>query len=97
MEQGGCPHKLITDLGTENGLMASIHSFFSGCFKQPSLRSISQESEDKGVVVLLQKKQSKLVDKLFEDLKDQGTFDPASELESGCLWFCFAPLPAARY
>ena len=26
--QGGCPQKLITDLGTENGLMASIHSFF---------------------------------------------------------------------
>ena len=26
-QQGGCPQKLITDLGTENGLMASIHSF----------------------------------------------------------------------
>lgn len=26
--QAGCPQKLITDLGTENVLMASIHSYF---------------------------------------------------------------------
>ena len=25
-------------------------------------------------------------------MEHQGTFNPASELESECLWFCFAPL-----
>ena len=27
-ELGGCPRKLNTDLGTENGTMAGIHCFF---------------------------------------------------------------------
>ena len=27
-EHGGCPLELYTDLGTENGIMAGIHSFF---------------------------------------------------------------------
>lgn len=26
-EHGGCPLELYTDLGTENGIMAGIHSF----------------------------------------------------------------------
>ena len=29
-EFGGCPLNLITDLGTENGTAAAIHSFFPG-------------------------------------------------------------------
>ena len=27
-EFGGCPVKLVTDLGTENGLAASVHTYF---------------------------------------------------------------------
>ena len=27
-DQGGCPRQLYSNLGTENGLMAGIHSFF---------------------------------------------------------------------
>ena len=63
-QKGECPQKLITDLGTENGLMASIHSFF---FFRDDLNS--QESANRSVVVLLQKKQNELVDKLFQRLR----------------------------
>lgn len=45
------------------------------------------------MVVLLQKRsRTNWWINFFKDLEDQGTFNPASELESECLWFCFAPL-----
>ena len=32
-EHGGCPLELYTDLGTENGIMAGIHSFLTAASK----------------------------------------------------------------
>ena len=90
--QGECPQKLITDLGTENGLMASIHSFFRDDLSShryvPSPRN--QRSETWWSYFRRSRTNWWII--FFKDLEHQGTFNPASELESECLWFCFAPL-----
>lgn len=89
---GGCPQKLVTDLGTENGIMASIHSFFrdniNGHRYVPSPRNQRIESWWS----YFRRSRSNWWINFFKDLEERGTFNRASELESECLWFCFAPL-----
>ena len=48
---GGCPQKLITDLGTENGIMASIQSFFRN--DEDSHRLILEGAEVTGGLIFL--------------------------------------------
>ena len=89
---GGCPQKLITNLGTENGIMASLQSFFrddlnSHCYV-PSPRNQRIEAWWS----YLRRSRTNWWINFFKDLEDQVTFNPACEVEYECLWFCFAPL-----
>ena len=91
-QQGGCPQKLITDLGTENGLMASIHSFFRDDLNSHRYVPSPRNQRIEAWWSYFRRSRTNWWINFFKDLEDQGTFNPASELESECLWFCFAPL-----
>ena len=51
-EYGGCPVDLVTDLGTENGIMAGIQSFFRD--DSDSHSTISPKSAHRSLVGFLQ-------------------------------------------
>lgn len=60
------------------------------CLKQSLLRSFSQRSE--AWWSYFRRRRTNWWINFFKDLEQQGTFNPASELESECLWFCFVQL-----
>ena len=90
--QGGCPQKLITDLGTENGLMASIHSFFRDYINSHRYVPSPRNQRSEAWWSYFRRSRTNWWINFFKELEHQGTFNPSSELESECLWFCFAPL-----
>ena len=89
---GGCPVKLVTDLGTENGIMASLQCFFRddlGCHTYvPSPRNQRIE----GWWSYFRRSRTTWWINFFKDLEEQGLYNQAVEVESECLWFCFAAL-----
>ncbi|XP_046840005.1 uncharacterized protein LOC124434166 [Xenia sp. Carnegie-2017] len=86
---GGCPVDLVTDLGTENGIMAAIQSFFRDVDSHryvPSPRNQRIESW----WGLFRNSCSSWWINYFKDLVDQRIVDLSSELDMECLWFCFS-------
>ena len=90
--QGGCPQKLITDLGIENGLMASIHSFSRDDLISHRYVPSPRNQRSEAWWSYFRRSRTNWWINFFKDLEHQGTFNSASELESECLWSCFAPL-----
>ena len=89
-EFGGCPVDLVTDLGTENGKMAAIQSYFRDDLNShryvPSPRNQRIESWWGS----FRKCCSSWLIKFFKDLVSDGTVDATQEVHMECLWFCFA-------
>ena len=89
---GGCPVKLITDLGTENGAMASIHSFFKDDVNSHRYVPSTRNQRIECWWSYFRKNRTNWWINLFKDLEETGKFNRASKVETECLWFCFAPL-----
>lgn len=88
----GCPIDLVTDLGTENGLMAGMQSFFRN---DPDSHRYVPSHRNQRIEVwwsFLRKQQTSWWIDLFNDLTSSGMVDLADPLEKECLWFCFAGL-----
>ena len=88
---GGCPRKLVSDLGTENGIIAAMQSFFrddlNAHYYVPS-----RNQRIKSWWSQYRKSRSTWWINFFKDLGDNRVFNQANELESEAMWFCFAPL-----
>ena len=61
---GGCPVDLVTDLGTENGIMAAIQSFFRD--DPDSHSTITPKPINRSLVGLFQEIALNLVDNFFQ-------------------------------
>ena len=89
-EVGGCPVELVTDLGTENSIAASIQSYFrdtpDGHRYVASPRNQCIESWWSQFC----KQRSSWYRSFFSDLEFKGTIDSSSTLSKECLWYCFA-------
>lgn len=89
-ELKGCPVELITDLGTENGLAASIQSYFrenpDAHRHVPSPRNQRIE----GWWSFYGKHRSTWWRNFFKDLEFQGIVNLTSDLCKECLWYCFS-------
>ena len=89
-EHGGCPLELYTDLGTENGIMTGIHSFFRddpGSHRYvPSPRNQWIE----GWWSFFNKNWASWWVSFFKDMADAGDVNLADPLIKECLWFSFA-------
>ena len=92
VEQYGCPIDFITDLGTENGLAAAIHTFFRNDTNSHRYVSSPSNQRIEGWWSFLRKDQTSWWMNLFKDLVDEGTVDLTIPLHTECLWFCFAAL-----
>lgn len=89
---GGCAQTLVTDLGTENGIMASIQSFFCDDVESHRYVASPRNQRIEGWWSYFRKSRTNWWINFFTDMEERGTFNRASELQSECLWFCFAAL-----
>ena len=87
---GGCPVKLITDAGTENGTMAGIHSFFRN---DPDSHRFVPSPRNQRIECwwsFLRRSNASWWMNHFKDLCDDGIVDLNVQMEKELLWFCYA-------
>lgn len=89
-ELKGCPIELITDLGTENSLVAALQSFFRDNPEAHRYVSSPRNQRIEGWWSFFAKNRSNWWKNFFKDLESQGIIDSSSELRKECLWYCFS-------
>ena len=89
---GGCSRELDTDLGTENGTMAGIHSFFVGNPDSHRYVTSPRNQRIEAWWSFLRKNWANWWINLCKDLVEKGTLNTADSLHRECLWFCFSAL-----
>jgi hypothetical protein len=84
---GGCPVELVTDLGTENGKMAAMQSFF--CNNENSHRYVGSPRNQRieSYWSMYRKTRSSWWINFFKDLVDNARLNTSNEFEKNCLWF----------
>ena len=89
---GGCPKEMVTDLGTENGKMAAMQSFFSNNENAHRYVGSPRNQRIESYWSMYRKTQSSWWINFFKDLVDHGRLNTSDDFEKNCLWFCFAHL-----
>lgn len=89
-ELNGCPVDLVSDLGTENGIMAAAQAFFRD--DENSHRYVASPRNQRIESWWAQYSRSSAAwwINFFKDLVDGRQLDTTSELQIECLWFCFS-------
>lgn len=96
-EQGSCPVELITDLGTENGLAASIQTFFRDNPDAHRYVSSPRNQRIEGWWSFYSRSHCTWWRSFFNDLEFQGTVDTSCEMALECLWYCFHGVLQAEF
>lgn len=91
-ELGGCPVKLRTDCGTENGVMAAMQCTFQQDADAHKYGSSPANQRIEGWWSFYRKNRSGWWIDFFKSLMEQEIFNPGDEIQMACLWFCFAQL-----
>ena len=91
-EFGGCPVQVITDLGTENGLMAGIQAYFRNDLSSHRYVSSPRNQRIEGWWSFFRRNHSSWWMDFFKGLCDRGVLDLTNQLAKECLWFCFSKL-----
>ena len=91
-QYNGCPVDFITDLGTENGLAAAIHTYFRNDLNSHRYVSSPCNQRIEGWWSFLRKDQASWWINFFKDLVDEGSLDLTDPLHTECLWLCFAAI-----
>ena len=91
-ELGGCPVEVVTDLGTENSLLASIQSYFRENPDAHRYVPSPRNQRIEGWWSFFSKNRSAWWRNLFQDLEAQHKIDMSSEMSKECLWYCFSKL-----
>ena len=89
-ELGGCPVEVVTDLGTENSLLASIQSYFR---QNPDAHRYVPSPRNQRIESwwsFYSKNRSSWWRTFFQDLEANGKIDMTSETNKECLWYCFS-------
>ena len=88
-ELGGCPIEVVTDLGTENGLLASIQSYFRNNPDAHRYVPSPRNQRIEGWWSFYCKSRSGWWRNFFQDLESEGKIDMAVDMSKECLWYCF--------
>ena len=88
-EYGGCPVDLVTDLGTENGTMAAIQSFFRDDPDSHRYVPSPRNQRIEAWWAFLRRSNSTWWINFFKDMVDSRALDLASELEMDAYGFAF--------
>lgn len=91
-ELKGCPVRLITDLGTENGLAASMQCYFQDNSDAHRYVSSTRNQRIEGWWSFYCRSRSAWWRNFFKDLESEGVIDSSSTLHMECLWYCFAQI-----
>ena len=89
---GGCPSELVTDLGTENKIMASTQAFFRDDENAHKYVASPRNQRIEGYWSQYRRNRSSWWINLFKDLVEAGDLNTGDALQKDCLWFCFAEL-----
>ena len=87
----GCPVNLITDLGTENGIMAGIQAFFRNNPDSHRYVPSPRNQRIESWWAFFRRSHTSWWINYFKDITMEEV-DMTRQLHSECLWFCFAPL-----
>lgn len=90
VELNGCPVDLVSDLGSENGIMAAAEAFFRD--DENNHRYVPSPSNQRTESWWAQYSRSSASwwINFCKDLVDERQLDTTSELQMECLWFCFS-------
>ena len=91
-EYGGCPLKVRTDCGTENGLVAVAQCYFIGNDLAHIYGTSPHNQRIEGWWSYLRQHRTTWWINFFKDLMEQQVFTTGNELQMECLWFCFSGL-----
>ena len=91
-ELGGCPRKLNTDLGTENGTMAGIHCFFMNNEDSHQYVASPKNQRIEAWWSFLRKNWSNWWINFFKDLIEREILNTSDPIQRECIWFCFSNL-----
>ena len=89
---GGCPVKLITDLGTENRLAASIQCFFRNNSEAHQYVASPRNQRIEGWWSQFAKQRANWWWNFFKDLVSRNIFDSTDAFQVEALWFSFSGL-----
>ena len=89
---GGCPCELVTDLGTENKIMASMQAFFRDDENAHKYVASPRNQRIEGYWSQYRRNRSGWWINLFKDLVEAGDLNTGDTLQKDCLWFCFSEL-----
>eukprot|EP00794_Sanderia_malayensis_P007626 gene7626-8468_t len=88
---GGCPVDLVTDLGTENGIMAGMHAFFRNDPDRHRYVPSPRNQRIESWWAFFRRSHTSWWINYFKDLVTEDV-DMTRELHVECLWFCYATL-----
>ena len=91
-ELGGCPVKLRTDCGTENGVMAAMQCTFQQSADAHKYGSPPANQRIEKWWSFYKKNRCGWWMEFFKSLVEHEVFNPGDEIQMACLWFCFAHL-----
>lgn len=89
-EQKGCPEKVRTDNGTENGIIALMQCYFKNDVKAHSYGKSIANQRIEGWWSHFRRNRSTWWINFFKDLVETEEFSPGNEMQMECLWFCFS-------
>lgn len=89
-EFGGCPVKVRSDCGTENGVLAAIQCEFRGSADAHVFGSFPANQRIEGWWSFYRRNRSTWWINFFKDLIDRDLFYPGNQLEEEALWYCFS-------
>ena len=91
-EMEGCPTTLVTDLGTENVLVAAMQTFFrQGIDGHQYVRS-PRNQRIESWWSFFTKTKGNWWKHFFLHLETEGVIDMTSAIDKECLWFCFSKI-----
>lgn len=86
----GCPEKVRTDNGTENGTIAVMQCYFRNDVKAHAYGKSTANQRIEGWWSHFRRNRSTWWMNLFKDLVETEEFSPGNEVQTECLWFCFS-------
>lgn len=91
-EHGGCPVKVRSDCGTENGIIAAMQCEFRNDGEAHSFGQSTANQRIEGWWSFFRRNRSTWWINLFKDMIETEVLTLGNEIDMECLWFCFSKL-----